>query len=383
MQLRRLLGLSGETSRGRTRRSYTRPPASPSPRAPPNSSSPWASSLPAAATAPALTQSKSPSFAGFIDRATSDGFLLRGVYENDVARVVCNPLTGQLFRLPDIGGARSEASPGGAAGLLTQADRGDGHGPPDRYAVIEVGVNGHVMHRFLSETGRWEAMPSFFSSLPFGRSTIIDHPPVAFGGRMWWIDLGWGAVSFDPFADEPDFCIVALPTGSVLPAEASGFATRRKLRLSRYRRVGVSDGRLRYVEVSASAGAEPFELNSFVLDEAGNRWTLVSSGEPLADGRQLCPDGSHIFAEAPFICCIDPLKGHVVYLMAGPGNQVVIGVDMETGLVTGASLLDQLNWLTPCLLPPWLGSCQIPSSGKNNVKNEALAEILVRSDRAK
>lgn len=109
----------------------------------------------------------------------------------------------------------------------------------------------------------------------------------------------------------------------------------------------------------------PFELNSFVLDEAGNRWTLVSSGEPLADGRQLCPDGSHIFAEAPFICCIDPLKGNVVYLMAGPGNQVVIGVDMETGLVTGASLLDQLNWLTPCLLPPWLGSCQIPSSGNH------------------
>uniref|UniRef100_A0A0E0L3M1 DUF1618 domain-containing protein n=1 Tax=Oryza punctata TaxID=4537 RepID=A0A0E0L3M1_ORYPU len=345
------------------------------PRAPPNSSSPWASS-PRGSHGPGAHAKQVPPFAGFIDRATSNGFLLlrakadlRGMYENDVAHVVCNPLTGQLFRLPDIRAARSEASPGGAAGLLTQADRG--HGPPDRYAVIEASVNDNVMHRFLSETGRWEAMPSFFSSLPFGRSTIIDHPPVAFGGRMWWIDLGWGAVSVDPFADEPDFRIVEL----MLPAEASGIVTRQKLRLSRYRRVGVSDGRLRYVEVSMS-GAEPFELNSFVLDDVSNCWTLESSGEPLADGRQLCPDGSYIFAEAPFIGCIDPLS-NVVYLMAGPGNKVVIGVDMETGLVTEASLLDQLTWLTPCLLPPWLGSCQIPSTGKNNVKNERLAEILV------
>uniref|UniRef100_J3M805 Uncharacterized protein n=1 Tax=Oryza brachyantha TaxID=4533 RepID=J3M805_ORYBR len=46
------------------------------------------------------------------------------IYEKDVARVVCNPLSGQLLRLPDIGGS-SKTTLQRKAGILTQTNRGD------------------------------------------------------------------------------------------------------------------------------------------------------------------------------------------------------------------------------------------------------------------
>ncbi|KAL6620389.1 hypothetical protein ACP70R_035528 [Stipagrostis hirtigluma subsp. patula] len=77
----------------------------------------------------------------------------------DVPRFVCNPLSGQMLRLPDIDGTR-KTSTSHYLGLLTRSVRG--HGPPDRYAVAELIVDhegkerSFVMRRFLSETGEWE-----------------------------------------------------------------------------------------------------------------------------------------------------------------------------------------------------------------------------------
>uniref|UniRef100_A0A0D9WHI6 DUF1618 domain-containing protein n=1 Tax=Leersia perrieri TaxID=77586 RepID=A0A0D9WHI6_9ORYZ len=302
-----------------------------------------------------------PQLPGLLVRVQFPGFPGAGREKNlDVTRVICNPLSGELLRLPGIGYTR----PGlGYTGLLTQAaDRGDG--PPDRFALAEVSCDDFVMHRFLSETGSWDTMARFLPPLPTARPIFIDQPVLAFGGRMWWIDLGWGAVSVDPFADEPDSRFVELPRGRVLPATNEIIMLRREREML----LGWDEGRLRYVEVT---GPEPFVLNSFVLDDEGIRWTLQYSTELKSEGRP--------FPEMPRISCIDPLNGSVVYTMVG-GN-LLFGVDMAKGMITGRYVLDKLTMLTPCVLPPWLESCRIPSTGtllskESDVERKTLADTL-------
>jgi hypothetical protein len=126
----------------------------------------------------------------------------------------------------------------------------------------------------------------------------------------------------------------------------------------RFRRVGVSEGRLRYVEVSRK---EPFVLSSFVLDEECTGWTLehrlaltrlwADRGYPwlpLKEGR------------APQVGLLDPLNSTVVYLTV---DQHLIVLDMNMKEVIGPSLYTGNSDSIPCVLPPWLGSSRIPSAG--------------------
>ncbi|EAY98368.1 hypothetical protein OsI_20279 [Oryza sativa Indica Group] len=393
MQLRRLLGLSGEVS-GRLRRSLSTAASRPAPawammndavrldeRVPPErrptlrlAEPPRVSRL----TIPLHWQRRLPHQHLHGEQRSGGLLLLRTVFDlaqvpdhvkfpipiskddttwpplpglkshTEVSRVVCNPLTAELLRLPEdpdtVGESKSWHNL--LHGFLTQADRADG--PPDRFAVAEVRGADCVMHRFLSEKGRWEATMSL-SSLSFTRQILIDQPVVSFGGRMWWIDLAWGAVSVDPFPDQPDVRYVLLPSGSVLPADAASIEMRRgKVGLRRWRRIGVSEGRLRYVEVS---GAKLFVLSSFVLDDdGGGRWTLahrVALG-PLSPAGPLQ------------IGAIDPLNASVVYLVVGGDDgKHVIGVDMERRMVIASFLLDEPTVFTPFVLPPWLASSRI------------------------
>ncbi|RCV17314.1 hypothetical protein SETIT_3G210200v2 [Setaria italica] len=76
----------------------------------------------------------------------------------DMRRFVCNPLSGQMFRLPDIDGTK-KTEWFSEMGILTQSERPDR--PPERYAVAVLsedrdGQEGRfVMRRFLSH------VPSF------------------------------------------------------------------------------------------------------------------------------------------------------------------------------------------------------------------------------
>lgn len=235
-------------------------------------------------------------FAGDICSASGDGFLLisyldtratdpvldkeaRQVYGMDpdhvpdITRFVCNPVTAELSRLPDIDGT-SKLLSGGTTnmGLLTRADRHGRPGPPDRYAVADfVEDSRHwVMERFLSETQEWEIVVSAPFRLPRApRGMCLEQEALAFGGRLWWVDLTWGAISADPFDDRPEPRFVELPRGSVLPERTERSVVFAQ-GLPRYRRMGVSEGRLRYAEVSQR---EPFVLSSFVFSAAAGCWS--------------------------------------------------------------------------------------------------------------
>jgi len=110
----------------------------------------------------------------------------------DVTRFVCNPLSGQVFRLPDIDGTKKTSSCR-SIGLLTRSAHG--RGPPDRYAVAELSEDrdaekrSFVMRRLLSQTGEWEKLVDLPSPLPLPRRMDIYPEVLAFAGRLWWVDL--------------------------------------------------------------------------------------------------------------------------------------------------------------------------------------------------
>jgi hypothetical protein len=92
------------------------------------------------------------------------------------------------------------------------------------------------MRRFLSQsqTGDWDTLLSLSSPLPIARRLqCVDHEVFTFAGRMWWVDVGLGAISADPFSDQPELHFVDLPEGRVTEP-VDGMRV-----LGRYRRMGV------------------------------------------------------------------------------------------------------------------------------------------------
>uniref|UniRef100_A0A452ZBL0 DUF1618 domain-containing protein n=1 Tax=Aegilops tauschii subsp. strangulata TaxID=200361 RepID=A0A452ZBL0_AEGTS len=184
---------------------------------------------------------------------------------------------------------------------------------------------------------------------------------VAFGDRLWWLDPTWGVCSVDPFSDQPEHRFVELPPASVLPdlIDLAGTPV-----LGRHRRVGVSEGKLRYVEVSNSR--KPFVCSSFSLDEKGCCWTLehkVAFNPVLPERCKVLED--HI----PCIAAIDPFRANFLFVIYG---HFLIVVDMAEGKSLGGRYLperagDQTlcpsGFLVPCTLPTWLESSYIPCAG--------------------
>ncbi|KAG0518461.1 hypothetical protein BDA96_09G177600 [Sorghum bicolor] len=280
----------------------------------------------------------------------------------DITRFVCNPLSGEIFRLPDIDGTKKVRGHH-AKGILTQSVRG--HGPPDRYAVVELSMEGEgdkgtfVMRRFFSETR-----------------------VVAFAGRLWWVDdLTWGAVSADPFSEQPELRFVELPRASVRPVPGPG---KNEIPVQgMHRRMGVSEGKLRYVEVSQR---QPFVLSSYALDDDGDCWRLEHQ---VARSPLLANAGTQ--EGTPRIGVIDPLNAHAVYVIHR--NRALV-IDMYTRKVLASSLMTDVpanpvaaacfsSLLKACVLPPWLGTTRIPYAGtlSGNIKSKTLPDVLVRVDR--
>ena len=145
--------------------------------------------------------------------------------------------------------------------------------------------------------------------------------------------------------------------------------------VAKFRRVGVSEGRLRYAEVTPGG---PFLLSSFALDDEGSGWTLehqVELRQVLADGGYSLKENSA--APPPQIAVLDPLNASAVHLKVG---EHVVVVDMHNGKVIGASpLQDDYFSLVPCVLPPWIRASQIPTAGNHLLVVTATTNLLTFS----
>lgn len=273
-----------------------------------------------------------------------------------LARHVCNPVTGEMVRLPDFDGAENAYS--AATGLLTQADGG----PPKRYAAAQLSVldggRRFLLRRLSSETGVWDelALPS---PLPPGRRMHMNHEVLDFGGRLWWVDVSWGAVCVDPFSDRPELCPVELPGDIMLPDQQG---EEEMCQLVKRRRMGVSDGALRFVEVSQE---EPYRIKSFTLDDKSGRWML----EHQVSWRTLC--SSEVANRAiPLIAAIDPLSADLLYLNLPVGKGFCGSVDMRwkrpvESMALGSGIHPtkcESSFVLPCVLPSFLGSSKIPGN---------------------
>uniref|UniRef100_A0ACD5T9N8 Uncharacterized protein n=1 Tax=Avena sativa TaxID=4498 RepID=A0ACD5T9N8_AVESA len=293
--------------------------------------------------------------------------------ELDVTRFVCNPLSGQLFRLPvpDMDVAHRST----AFGLLTQS--GSSHGPPDRFVVAQLCLrerdSGLVVRRFLSEAGEWDErlpVPCFFPSrmprwLPFQMHT--SHDVLAFGDRLWWFDVTWGAFSVDPFSDRPEIRFIELPQGSVL----SDIEISEKMLLGKRRLMGVSEGKLRYIELSTEK--EPFMIRSFSLDEEGCCWKLTRASRiTLVLPNKAKPHADHL----PWLVAIDPFNANILYFDFGHtvfsmdnATRKVVGSRSCPDSITGLSLYRNAFFL-PCMLPTWLESNHIPGAVEDQLHKE-------------
>jgi hypothetical protein len=182
----------------------------------------------------------------------------------------------------------------------------------------------------------------------------MNHEVLDYGGRLWWVDVSWGAVCVDPFSDRPELCPVELPGDFMLPDQQG---EEKMWQLVKHRRMGVSEGRLRFVEVRQE---DPFQINSFTLDDQSGRWML----EHQVSWRTI-----HIAAKkTPSIAAIDPLSLDSLYLTVPVDKGFCISADLRR-----ESLIDAMefgsaihprkcesSFLLPCVLPSFLGSSPIP-----------------------
>jgi hypothetical protein len=161
-----------------------------------------------------------------------------------------------------------------------------------------------------------------------------------------------GAVSADPFSDRPELRFVEIPSASVLPVPSTFAEYAEALELQGVCwRLGVSEGRLRYVELSQKM---PFLLSSFVLDEDSNCWTLehqVELGQLWGKHADPPPE-----EHTPRIGVVDPLNAKFMYVTIGNN---ALALDRETETVLGEPIDEPGSFvhsrlLKPCVLPPWL-----------------------------
>ncbi|CAL4908641.1 unnamed protein product [Urochloa decumbens] len=256
----------------------------------------------------------------------------------DSTRFVCNPVTGEMFRLPDMDGTKKVRA-WHPQGILTRSARG--HGPPDRYAVAELsadegGKGSFVMRRFFSGTGEWEKLVDLPSPFPRPRGMHADHEVLAFDGQLCVCPVAAGTTKFPP--------------------------------QSMYRRMGVSEGRMRYVEVSQK---EPFVLSSYTLDHDGDGWTL----EHQVALSRVFPDAGKQEG-TPRIGVIDPLNASSMCVIIG---NHLLAIDMDMGNVLdrvrivegsgGPGGFISAFIMKLCVLPPWLELSRIPSAGTLSSNN--------------
>ncbi|CAM0880942.1 unnamed protein product [Alopecurus aequalis] len=147
---------------------------------------------------------------------------------------------------------------------LAAAPSGDGH-----YMVAElqpiIGSEKATLLCFSSEVGKWFEKRVDYPVLPrpWAPIGVVSHH-----GRLWWIDLSWGVINFDPFAKRPDLGLVQFPPGTVLECREGWGET------DMYRSVGVSGGKLRFVDTYTRGGGTPKVSVWTLPDPDSTEWTL-------------------------------------------------------------------------------------------------------------
>ncbi|CAO2202386.1 unnamed protein product [Urochloa humidicola] len=241
-----------------------------------------------------------------IDRPDHQSFHWR---DFDARFFVLDATTGSAFRLPDPA-PQDPIEHQALVGVLAR---------PGGYMVAELlplhGSDTADLRCYSSDVGEW-VHKSVHYPRPLEPLCTLAH-----AGRLWWADYSWGIVTGDPIADEPVLRFVPLPRPCVLEYnEAPGV-------LDQFRYVGVSAGKLRFVDTFRRGGASNNKVTVWTLPDAdATKWTL----EHEATFADIWADDSYkatgLPKKVPVLALIHPHIPAVIYFFL---KNHLFGVDVR------------------------------------------------------
>ncbi|XP_062230073.1 uncharacterized protein LOC133927644 [Phragmites australis] len=183
---------------------------------------------------------------------------------------------------------------------------------------------------FRSGTDAWVERELSCPSMSGRRWMWSSHDVVAHGGKLWWVNLVWGLLGCDPFADEPVLRHVVLP--QTFPLEHTAELPQN---IESSRIVRVSQGKVRFVDITR-ARIDPPEETLVVI------WTMVLGSSGYAWWKQQCATSLAIIwasdsyratgmpEEVPVLALVHPSNADVVYFFL---DQYLFGVNVSQSMV--------------------------------------------------
>ncbi|XP_047057382.1 uncharacterized protein LOC124663759 [Lolium rigidum] len=289
-----------------------------------------------------------------IDRPGQEGVMWK---YNNSRYFVLDATTGSAFHLPD-------PDPQPQLTILHQAllglvvsPGGGGH-----YMVAElqpfIGTDTATLLCFSTEVGEWVAKPVHYPLPPrsWAATCVLSHR-----GRLWWVDLSWGVLTCDPFADDPVLGFIPFPPDRVLRCREAWGVT------DQYRCVGVSDGKLRFVDTyyMGKRRARPTVSVWTLADPDSTEWTL----EHEATFTEIWADQSYkatrLPKKIPTLALIHPKNPDVVYFFL---EEHLFGVDVRARKVVDCEVYGLVAPPSCCIATRFVRAWELPralSSGTN------------------
>ncbi|KAF7036340.1 hypothetical protein CFC21_047039 [Triticum aestivum] len=259
---------------------------------------------------------------------------------------VLDTTTGSSFQLPD---PEATIMHQALLGLLASPG-GGGH-----YMVAELqpifGSDEATLLCFSTEVGEWVEKRVHYPlpPRPLAPICVVSHH-----GRLWWVDLSWGVITCDPFADEPVLGFVPFPPGRVLRYREGWGVT------DKFRYVGVSGGKLRFVDMymRKRAGAHTPTVSVWTLGDPDSReWTL----EQEASFTEIWGDESYKAAglpeKMPTVALIHPKNPDVVYFFL---KEHLFGVDVRARKVVECQVYGLVAPPSICLASRFVRAWELP-----------------------
>ena len=244
---------------------------------------------------------------------------------------------------------------------LIASPGGGGH-----YMVAELqpifGSDEATLLCFSTEVGEWVEKPVHYPLPPRPLSPICV---VSHHGRLWWVDLSWGVITCDPFADAPVLSFVPLP-----PRKALKYGVDCAV-LDKYRRVAVSRGKLRFVDMyknRSSFGSAQISVWT-LADPDSTEWTL----EYEATFTEIWDDASYkaigLPRKIPVLALIHPTNPDVVYFFL---DEHLLGVNVRARKVVECEVYELVAPPSEHVVTRFIHAWQLPPARCSGNRNSTV-----------
>uniref|UniRef100_J3KY69 DUF1618 domain-containing protein n=2 Tax=Oryza brachyantha TaxID=4533 RepID=J3KY69_ORYBR len=236
-----------------------------------------------------------------------------------------------------------------------------------------IGCDEGTLLCFSSEVGEWVEKSIHYPlpPRPLAPICVISHH-----GRLWWVDLTWGVITSDPFADKPVLGFVPFPPDKVLQCREAWGVT------DKYRYVGVSAGKLRFVDMYTRARHDAVRKVSVwtLADPDSTEWTLEHEarfGEIWADKSYKATGLSKMI---PVLALIHPENPNVVYFYL---EEHLFGVDLRARKVVECDAYKLVAPPSYCIANRFTRAWELPRALSSGMANWSNAINLAEKGKAR